>query len=913
KNKWTSEHSHYSSTSFTVDDFLRLYEPINQDLAQSIRDKDLEAVQIEMGIIAKELAIGYVEDGVSSTERLVAISSKNKSDMSLPISMAKEQNIEMIKKQTEDIRSIVALQKEFINVKTKELSLKSKTLSAFYQEKASQSLASIDGTIKFIAKLEKSIHTLDIFTGKGVQIIQLSEGSGAVDDEKITFYQRKLFLDEEFFYNLSSGGADYSSLRAFKDALQDDINIIKNMLPSEKSVVLMQYRRNEKAHYSEYANGNTSLEDIMFKAWEQAQYRKQFLFIRNGGNVYAVFSDDIQGGDRLFPTESEISSIFKKNGSSQFNGIEVDKYLNFKDLANKKARDKMDDTSLYYKRLLVLLYGLHDRDKNIFGEVGNEDWFSLDFQQQKFNFIHDDEDALDFNSKSLAEFVKEKNSSLQIGSRVIADWRYVMNEDNAKGMFSNPTYNEPNQIYNPIYTLEPHIVEQVEGKLCCYVLCSHENSYQGIKDKRIKVELDLSDNIFVIDNIRAKEIEFYLNSRKHRSQYARFAIMLVGVRDLLKREEEEARENVEYLLNHIKSALPKLDESYISEKLFESISFWRIKNRAEKLPDLTISENSKVLKEIADIFFNKTVNNKVDKLKEYCEINVENPISFSTDNKDKYFIYSEVKESEHIPFGNYEIYPFVQRTTLKLLKKGFVEIETAQIKSGFVNMNEEILYEYKKYEVDRELRDLDNRYIESFEKLKENVVQSSKMFNLIINNGENEHILSSMFQDKCDKQRASRKRHILDYNISFLVGMYFVDRGRNHYHTNKYISVITQNTNIDMLIARYGNDELYNECLVWIEKNYRNSSSTLATLKEIRAKKSNVFSVGKESEYFTNTYSITRAKLDFECALINKKRYRDYKILTSVNKEESHINYDEYVKDFRDNSDKEKYTFQKII
>lgn len=900
RDMWERDNCHKGNSSLTVEEFLKEFEPINQDLAQSIRKKDAEKLQEKMQQISLELANGYVDNnGVSSTERLTHISEQNKSDMSLPIAMANEKSLSTIKNQTEEIKSIVVKQKDFISVKTNEMTIVSKNLTAIYKEQASKSLASVEGTMKFIARLEKSIHTLDIFTGEGVESYQLSKGKQASDDEKISFYQRKLYLDEEFFYDLANGGADYSSLEAFKKALAKDINVIKNMLPNEKSVVLMQFRRNERISY--FGSDEVSMADVLHRAWEREQNEEVFLFIRNGENVYAIFSDDMAHGKRLFPTETEIKSIFKKEG--KFDGIEVDKYLSFKELANKKARDEMDNTSLYYKRLLTLLFGLHERDNNIFGENLKGNWFSKEFQNQNFIFIHDDEDGLDYDSKSLSQFVKEKNTSLQVGSRVIAEWRGIMDEDNASGMYSNSMYHEDQQIWLPIYTQEPQIVKQVNGKLCCYIECSH---HWDSKTKRIKVEINPNDDIFVIDNIKAEEIEFYFRSRKYRTQYAKFAIMMVGIRNLLKKEEEEAQPSVDYLYAHIKALFPDMEKEYIDKNLFESVSFWKVKNKGIALPNLALVKNEKTLKEIANIFFNKTINNKTELLKEYCKTNIKNPVALSTDNKGKYFVYSEVDKSEYVEFGAFVHYPFVKQTILKIVKNEFKEVSNKQVMYGIYSKNEELIYEFKKLELEQSKynKNLDTRFLDSLEMLKNNIALSNEFFQKLINEENVDNVLKLMFDNKCDiqhKHRFEKKgRYILDYNISILVDLWLVDKSDSKYHEMHYKNflIVTQGTNLNMLIARYGSNELYNECENWILEHYSNPNQEINTLAHIRRDKKHIFNLVKTPIFFTNNHVIERKKLDFGVALVNKKRYHNFPIHTSLkNEEKAKFDYEEYIKE----------------
>ena len=924
KTKWSSSNCHSAETTLTVDDFLRLYEPIDQDKAKAIREADLAQLQEEMNEISKELAIGYREsdDDTGATQKLTAIAEKQKSDMSLPIAMAKEQNIATIKQQTEDIKSIVAKQKEFIEEKTKELSLVSKNLSAIYQEQASKSLASVDGTIKFIAKLEKSIHTLDIFTGKGVNVLVLCEGEEAPKEEKLHFYQRKLFLDEEFWVNIANGGADYNSVDDFKKALKEDISVIDRMIPSQKGVVLMQFRRNPKSWGDENEYKVSIAQALMIAMRKQAEYeanKEQFLLVRNGKNVYMIFSDDIQGGERLFPTEEEVKEIFRKDG--RFTGVEVDRYLNFKELENKKARDKMDAKSLYYKRLLVLMYGLHERDKKVFGENLDGDWFSQKFQSQKFQFVYDDEDALDYNSRSLNDFITEKSNALQSGSRVIADWYNVMDEDNAKGMFSNPTYGEPEQTWVPVYTQEPHIVKNDKGRLYVSVKCRHNWDYS--KSRHIRCYINKRTDMLVLDLVKSEEIAFYINSRKHRSSYARTAIFLLGARDMLRREEEEAKESVDYLTEHISKTYPSLDKKYISQKLFESIAFWRVAKNGKSLPDLADGKNLKALEEISKIFYEKAINTDKEDMVAFLKENVSNLLVVTTNNKGVYYSYSIVPEEERICIGRYEgDYPFVQRTEWKKLKKSIKKGKASQSLYGFYKKNEDIVVKLKTLDAESYvLGSIDSNFMESQEKLKENIVKSKSFLTDIISGNDIEETLCKMYEDMLHIRKTSKSRYVEEYKISFLESLYLFDY--SHYYESisgnkalsngdKYFVIVTQNTNLNMLIARYGSDELFKRLIEHIQGYYKRSQDEVATLKEIRSSKSNVFKQKTTGEsFFGKDVVLEKKRLDFDCCLVNKKRYWNYPIHSIVSADEmkdidSEDILEEIFKHYSDNAKEQK-------
>lgn len=836
--------SQSTPSDYTLDEFLDKYTYIDQDEAKRIRESEIAGLNKEIADTSHELSLGYVEEGgINANNLLGTMATQVKSDMSLPISMAKDNTVQDVKGQIERTKEIAEKQGAFVKEKTAIIAKKSSEMALYYTEVGEQSLASIDGTLVFVEKLQQGVHTLNIFLGEGVSIVPLAEGEKASDDEPLTFYQRKLFLDEEWFYNLANGGADHNSLSEFREALKEDFGIIDTIAPSQKSVVLMQFRRNPKRR--EYPASS------MAEAWANAQQddadRTMFLLVRNGQSLYLIFSDDIEGGKRLFPTASEINELFKdrEEGSKLFNGVEVDSYINFHDIRNAEARKTFDARARYYQRIILMLNGIHSRREDVFGKIRDEayrDWLSLEFQQKHFRFVHDDEDALGHNFMPLAEFTKEKGKNIQAGSRIIGLWKNIADEDNAKGLFSNSIHYEDQQIWYPVHTLKPYIVEKSGSSLFVKIECKHRWNHD-IKNKNFKVILDnrtLTHDSLCVDYIKAEEIDFYLNSRQARSQYVDYAELLIGARDMLRREEEESKPAVDHLFVHVKSAYPDLPEETIQEKLYEAISFWRIGKKGATLPDLTSSKNKKTLKEISDIFHSKTVGNKLNDIVEYATENKLDTIRISTDNKGKYFIYSVVSPEDRIDFGEYEKYPFVLKSSFELKDGKIIQIGSSQVTYMEETIGEEVLKTFKTYEMDSLLEKLDPNYIEGVKRIKTAIKEGEELLKILESGGgQADKLLRPLVEDRNDKQRRSRKRVILDYRVSIPMGVFLKGKikdanGVYEWGNKKSIMVFEGVSTINRLVARYGSDELFDEVVHWIDDTYSTPTNTLSSLHRIR-------------------------------------------------------------------------------
>ncbi len=852
KGRKTSE---WTPKDYTLDEFLDSYTYIDQDKAKEIRGKEIALLQGQIADTSKELSLGYIDaDGVSANLLLGGMATQVKSDMSLPISMAKNNTVTGIKDNIEKTRDIAEKQNIFIKEKTSIIAKKSNEMALYYTEVGEQSLASIDGTLIFVEKLQQGVHTLNIFLGEGVQVVSLTQGEKASDTEPLTFYQRKLYLDEEWFYNLANGGADYKSLSAFAKALDEDFSIIETIAPNPKSVVLMQFRRNAKRR--DYPI--TSIGEAMMNAQENEANREMFLLVRNGKTLHLIFSDDIGGGERLFPTAKEINELFKdsKEPSRLFNGAEVDNYINFHDIRNANARKIFDQRAQYYQRIILMLNGIHSRNEDVFGVLKDEayrDWLSLDFQQKHFKFVHDDEDALGFNFLPLAKFTAEKAKNIQAGSRLIGLWKNIANDDNARGMWSNSIYHDDQQIWFPVHTLTPYVVEKEGGKLFVKVECSHRwNSYKE-KNKNFKVYLDdeaLYGSTLCVDYVTSEEIDFYLNSRQARSQYVDYAELLIGARDMLRKEEAESMPIVNYLLEYVSGVYPELSRKDIQEKLIESISFWRVKKKGAMLPDLLKSANKNVLKEIADIFHLKTRGNMLHTISGFAKSEQIDVLRISTNNKGLYFVYGEVSPEDKIEFGYCKVYPFVWKYTVEVKKDKPFLVKKEQTTYADRIISEDVLEEKRVIEINQRRWNLDPSYIEAVEEIKKNASDGEMVLSALEEPNRADEILRPFFEDKKTKQRKNKNSYILNYSMSLVLGAYLESSIPRRTETQeiyfnsgdrKKIIIREWATTIDMLIAKYGSDELYSELIAWIVKVYTVPSSAISSLNKIRNENLEIF------------------------------------------------------------------------
>lgn len=156
------------------------------------------------------------------------------------------------------------------------------------------------------------------------------------------------------------------------------------------------------------------------------QNRKVFLMVRDGENIYQVFSsvESHLGSARLFPSQDETESHFRGLDGSQ---------IKFDDIAYTDRLKGFDLRALHYKRFLLLICGLDHREK-LFGDFYDEpasmNFVSMQFQEDYCRFLHDEDGsgllAANDERPSLSQYIREANAYMRSGSRMLCNWYSLM-------------------------------------------------------------------------------------------------------------------------------------------------------------------------------------------------------------------------------------------------------------------------------------------------------------------------------------------------------------------------------------------------------------------------------------------------------------------------------------------------------
>lgn len=243
------------------------------------------------------------------------------------------------------------------------------------------------------------IRLMELFLGVYEDVVTLRTGQAAPADYPINIRQLVLYMDEEvgtIQYINGQRGIDFQSIEEFDNWLLEDPKHLDLVLPEGKGIVALRPSRQER-EYSRNFLVNMKIKD---------QNNFMYLLIRNGENLYRVFTD-VRVGNRLFPTQVEMNEVMEKLNEAESMSYD-----------EEKARDQ--EISWRYKAAIIqgliertaVLHPLPSDDVSLF----NPD----SFDRGDITLIRDAEVvSLPDGRLSFKEWRKAANENIQLGSRVV--------------------------------------------------------------------------------------------------------------------------------------------------------------------------------------------------------------------------------------------------------------------------------------------------------------------------------------------------------------------------------------------------------------------------------------------------------------------------------------------------------------
>lgn len=426
---------------------------------------------------------------------------------------------------------------------------------------------------KKIENLVKIITVLNLYTGKTVDIEQIAEGDAADPAEPLHLRQRILYMDEELCVHLDRE-ADYTDLSLFKDWLKDPKNR-DIVIPESRCIVALK----PKYRSFEYRSGDPYY-DSQRNIWNKHTY----LLMRNGEKLFFSDSEELELFDYAYP-HSDFDEAFRKK-------MENPK-LSFPELVVKEHESVRYRTTKY----MVYIQGIIDTQQDILGPMKVHPNL---MKGEGVVFVRDDENLVGTGRLPWNDFVKRKNESIRVGTRII----FVPGPSFREGMHGRKMRydgdfmkyyayesSEPEGPYGGLYSMEPfyEIVRYEHGKpvysetptLVFRYLPGDEVWYRdeyGYSDTRKRSKRvawkPAMNHIINYDAITLDELRGYMEDRTMRED---FRDMMPLLKKALLQKEAEAKDEAAFRELVAGEFRRKNGREVTAETIDEAIAWWKEK------------------------------------------------------------------------------------------------------------------------------------------------------------------------------------------------------------------------------------------------------------------------------------------------------------------------------------------------
>lgn len=378
-------------------------------------------------------------------------------------------------------------------------------------------------------KISRILTVLELYTGLNVEIVQIRKGLKS-SSKFLDIRQLTLYMDEEVG-NFKNGGYDYNNISDFDEWLTNPENM-KKVIPEEKCIVFFKPRRKPKFYSSNY------YENSILNKWNFQTY----VLMRNGDNLYRIFSDDIYCEKLVFPEREKLKEIIKQASN--------DNYF---------AKKEFEDLNYRSLRIAALINGICQKT-----EIFESSYDMFRMEESNINIIYDGEKTLHSGHETFKEFKKRINEMMTEGSRIyfsgvsrVSSSRFIRYYSND---YVTPMAPEPG-MYNLVL---------VDNKLC---IRYKPNDFLERKNNISYIIYKDDDNLINYDQVTFKDIDYFCNDRLSKEDYLDMFPILLGLRERLLEDMNKEKEFVKMIMGETKAP---------ENVVWEAVRWWKLKNKYKR-------------------------------------------------------------------------------------------------------------------------------------------------------------------------------------------------------------------------------------------------------------------------------------------------------------------------------------------
>ena len=393
---------------------------------------------------------------------------------------------------------------------------------------------------KQIQNLDYAIQIIETYAGIKECVEQLCSGASAAENVPVVFRQAVVFIDEELA--LIEDDFDYRKMEKFDKWLLENDNF-KKFLPDEKCMVACKPRRTE-LEYSDKAWLNAIL--------NQPNFETLFL-IRNGDNLYRLESEHIVLGDRMFPNQDEFMKELEREQREPF----------FREGYTEQFQKR-------YTRVAFLMQGLMDRSDVFSPHSFNGSFIKaegIETDAVKLLYELDESRALGDGRPSPEEWRRDLNGQLCEGKRVLL-FGYSFDKRHDFVRYYKSEWTTPELPGDGVYTLYDNPEYKEGGWRDKHIIRYLPYDYFKERKLRESIQVDIrSGSVLNYDDASLDDVEYYLNSRLHRSKYYSFVKQLKAFKVLYLKDMAVENEYIQMMSGQVMSKGYQAKEGYTLESV----------------------------------------------------------------------------------------------------------------------------------------------------------------------------------------------------------------------------------------------------------------------------------------------------------------------------------------------------------
>lgn len=414
-----------------------------------------------------------------------------------------------------------------------------------------------------LKNINKVIEVIELYLGVYESIVQIREGQPAAPNTPITIRQLVLYMDEECGdprVNPKTGqpGIDFQNVEDFDKWLLAGGKKLPNLnklLPEPRGIIAINPSRQNRS-YSDNAWINAMMSD---------ENRMTYFLIRNGEQVFRIWTSVAIKGAKLFPSETEISERRARAG----------KYAN--------EWWGSDDAEHAYKKNIAIIQGLLDRTPVFTPLAHPVNLFDLDTYGDLVSLIYDGDldSQIGDGRETYSEWKKRINTEIKVGSRILLT-RSSDYEHNRRltRYYSNDSFAPPAPKAG-IYVVEGigdlGYFSKEEALVIYYnprdTIYSTGWAWSEPHERKNRVGFRiLRSDSFVLnyDGIDLADVERLIQDRLGRRDYLSMMPALWGIREARLKEIEYEREFVR---------LVAARNAVTEDAVWDAVSWWKTKNK----------------------------------------------------------------------------------------------------------------------------------------------------------------------------------------------------------------------------------------------------------------------------------------------------------------------------------------------